>query len=70
MSKKCVRCEKASTFDVPEPLCDEHWADWWVGNDLTDLGDHVPPRAERDRWKAEILAQLKADRDQQATQET
>ena len=44
---KCSKCDKEATFDSPDNLCDEHWAEWWVAG--------VEPEAERIKYKAEIL---------------
>ena len=26
---KCSKCDKDATYDIPEPLCDFHWGDWF-----------------------------------------
>lgn len=47
---KCTKCDKEATYDVPELLCDEHWAEWWtVGED----GQENP------EYKEEVLEQIK-----------
>ena len=27
---RCRKCPAEATFDSPDHLCDEHWAEWWV----------------------------------------
>ena len=34
---KCSKCDKDATYDIPEPLCDFHWGDWFnYGADATE----------------------------------
>lgn len=28
----CTKCGKVATSESPEPLCTEHWAEWWATN--------------------------------------
>jgi len=37
----CVKCDQAATFDSPDNLCDQHWAEWWV--------DGLKPKSEEER---------------------
>jgi hypothetical protein len=32
----CIKCDKPATYDSPNSLCDEHWAEWW--GSLDDSG--------------------------------
>ena len=36
--KKCSKCdEDAGPYDVPEPLCEKHWKEWWKERDKSPL---------------------------------
>jgi len=49
---KCVKCKRDATYDSPEDLCDEHWAEWWAAI-VTD------PKKRR-QYQKETLATIKA----------
>ena len=53
---KCNKCTKEATFDSPEPLCDQHWAEWWTEDDVEgDTSSHK----ERKKHKKEVLQGIK-----------
>lgn len=33
---KCNKCEQEATYNSPEPLCDNHWFDWWTEGYIED----------------------------------
>lgn len=38
---KCAKCDKEATYYVPELLCDEHWAEWWIiGEDSQENNEY------------------------------
>jgi hypothetical protein len=48
---KCCKCELEATYDIPDNLCDYHWAEWWVsGADLTE--------EQRKQYLAETLEEI------------
>lgn len=50
-SIKCCKCEKEATFTSPSPLCDEHWAEWWLEG---------YPNRKRDKAMAETIKLITA----------
>lgn len=53
---KCVKCEREATFDSPESLCDEHWAEWWAFNQPDD--EVQLTQEEQEEYKREVLEEM------------
>jgi len=54
---KCTKCDLEAEYDVPELLCEEHWARWFAGVDDPDFENTMTPD-ERIEYKDEILNDL------------
>jgi len=56
---KCNKCDKEVEYDLPEPLCGEHWAEWWVA-DIPGEEAYTPE--ERTEAYAECMKLVNAER--------
>jgi hypothetical protein len=43
---KCDKCDKEATYDSPNNLCDEHWAEWWAEGIVDDPGEIAREKEE------------------------
>jgi hypothetical protein len=56
---KCVKCQAEADFDAPEPLCDQHWARWWVETQPDDVV--VLTREETEKWYQDVMKILRPE---------
>ena len=56
-AEQCNKCNREATYDIPELLCDNHWAEWYAQENKD--GTNPLTHKERKQYKKEILQRIK-----------